>query len=117
MPRVLNQTKGTVVAEQARVADRIWPRLRGLMGRPSLPGGQGLYLKPSSSILTAFMRFAIDVVFLDGANRVTKVVPEMKPFRAAAAFGAGHSALELPAGAAAQAQVERGDQLVMTGEE
>ncbi|HEU4759524.1 MAG TPA: DUF192 domain-containing protein [Dehalococcoidia bacterium] len=114
MPRVLNETKGTVVAEQARVADSLWSRLLGLMGRGSLPEGQGLLLRPSNSIHTAFMRFAIDVVFLDRQLRVVKVVPAMRPFRVALAFGGAHSALELPARAASQARVEPGDQLVMT---
>jgi uncharacterized membrane protein (UPF0127 family) len=63
------------------------------------------------------MRFSIDVVFLDRELRVVKVVPEMRPFRVAAAFGGGHSALELNAGAAARAQVEVEDQLALTDEE
>src|SRR3972149_6817440 len=109
MPRVLNETKGTVVAEQARIADGFWSRFWGLMGKGSLPEGQGLLLKPSNSIHTAFMRFAIDVVFVDREMKVVKVAPEMRPFRVALAFGGAHSALELPAGAASQAQIEPGD--------
>jgi uncharacterized membrane protein (UPF0127 family) len=116
MPRIANETRGTLVAEDVRVADGIWSRFWGLMGRRSLPEGSGLLLRPSSSIHTAFMRFPIDLVFLDRALRVVKVVPEMKPFRAAVAFGA-HSVLELNAGAAAKAQVEAGDQLTLTDEE
>jgi len=110
--RVWNETKGTVVAEQAWVADRFWSRCRGLLGHRSLPEGEGLLLRPSFSVHTAFMRFAIDVVFLDRDNRVVKVVPEMKPFRVAIALGA-HAILELPARGAARAQIERGDQLAI----
>jgi len=114
MFRVLNETKGTVVAERVSVADAIWSRFWGLMGRRCLPEGHGLLLRPSSSIHTAFMRFAIDVVFLDRQNRVVKVVAGMKPFRLAAALRGGHNALELPAGAAQGAGVERGDRLVLS---
>ena len=113
MSRVWNETKGTVVAEQVRMADNTWSRFRGLLCRRSLPQGHGLLLRPSHSIHTAFMRFTIDVVFLDKENRVVKVAPEVKPFRVTAALRGAHSALELPAGAAAQAQVERGDRLAM----
>ncbi len=113
MPRVLNQSKGSIVAEQVQVADTIWSRFWGLMGRRSLPQGPGLFLKPTSSIHTTFMRFPIDVVFLDREGRVVKVVPELKPFRVTASLMSAHSALELPAGAAAQAHVEPGDRLVM----
>lgn len=117
MPRIVNETKGTLVAEDVRVADGIWSRFWGLMGRRRLPEGTGLLLMPSSSIHTAFMRFAIDVVFLDRELRVVKVVPEMKSFRVAMAFGSAHSALELNAGAAAGAQVRADDQLALTDEE
>ncbi len=116
MPRIVNEKKGSVVAEEVRVADNPWSRFWGLMGRRSLPEGQALLLRPASSIHTAFMRFAIDVVFLDKGSRVVKVAAQMKPFRVAVAFGGAHSALELPAGAAARAGVERGDQLVLDHE-
>jgi uncharacterized membrane protein (UPF0127 family) len=117
MARLISETKGTVLAEDLRLADGIWSRFWGLMGRKSLPEDAGLLLRPSSSIHTAFMRFAIDVVFLDRSLRVVKVVPNMKPFRATTAFGSAHSALELNAGVAASALVETGDQLAMVGEE
>lgn len=115
MPRVLNQTKGTVVAEEVRVARSFWSRFRGLMLRASLPRGRGILIWPSSSIHTAFMRFPIDVVFIDRDHRVVKVVEKMRPYRVA--FSGGHAALELAAGAAAGARVQKGDQLVLDDEE
>lgn len=113
MPRVINEAKRTVVADEVRVAASIWSRFWGLMGRKRLSEDAGLLLKPSTSIHTAFMRFPIDVVFLDRALKVVKVVSQMKPFRATLAFGGAHSALELNAGAAAAAQIEPGDQLAL----
>ena len=111
MPRIIDETRGTVVAQDVRLADGIWSRFWGLMGRRALPNDAGLLLKPTSSIHTAFMRFPIDIVFLDRSLQVVKVVPEMKPFRVSVASGGAHSALELNAGAAAKAGVEPGDQL------
>ncbi len=70
MSRVINETKATVVAEEVRLADGIWSRFWGLMGRKALPEGVAFLLRPSSSIHTAFMRFPIDVVFLDRSLRV-----------------------------------------------
>jgi len=57
-----------------------------------------------------FMRFPIDVVFLTRDDIVVKVVPGIKPWRAAMG-GGGKKALELPAGAAAESGLETGDQL------
>ena len=113
MTRVIDETRATVVAEDVRLADGIWSRFWGLMGRKALPEGAGLLLRPSFSIHTAFMRFPIDVIFLDRSLRVVKVVPRMKPFRMTLAFGGAHSALELNAGDAEEAETQTGDQLAL----
>jgi uncharacterized membrane protein (UPF0127 family) len=81
--------------------------MRGLLGRSSFPVGEGLLLRPAASIHTAFMRFPIDVVFLDSADRVVKVVGSLPPWRAAACKGA-RGALELPAGEAARNGITAG---------
>ena len=104
MARVVNQTKGTVVAERVGHARSFWRRFRGLMLQSSLDGDAGLLIEPSGSIHTAFMRFPIDAVFLDKQRQVVKVATA-KPWRAA--LSKGHSVLELPAGRAALAGVER----------
>ena len=113
MAAVVNEGKGIVVAENVHVADGIWPRFRGLMGRKGLAAGEALLLVPGSSIHTCFMRFPIDAVFLDVTSRVVKVVPALRPFRVAFGSSGARSVLELEAGAAARAAVEPGDRLVM----
>jgi len=90
---------GRIVCERCAVADGFASRLLGLQGRRELPRGQGLLLSPSSSVHTAFMRFAIDVVFLDRAMRVVGIARRVRPWRLAGRRGARH-ALELPAGEA-----------------
>jgi uncharacterized membrane protein (UPF0127 family) len=86
--------------------------MRGLLGRRELPSGEGILLKPASSIHMAFMRFAIDAVFLDRELRVVKVAADVKPWRAAAARGA-KSVLEIPAGEAARRGLKVGDRLLV----
>src|SRR5256885_7649542 len=71
--------------------------MRGLLGRRQLPTGDGILLKPASSVHMAFMRFAIDAVFLDRDMRVVKIAAELKPWRAAGARGS-KSVLEIAAG-------------------
>ena len=106
--RARNEAKGLVIAQKVTVATSIWSRFWGLMGRARLAEGHGLLITPCSSIHMFFMRFAIDVVFLDRSLRVTKVVHAIKPWRVALG-GGGHSALELLPGAALAAGVEVGD--------
>jgi uncharacterized protein len=88
---------GVVVCEECLVAATPFARMRGLLGRRSLPSGSGILLRPAASVHTFFMRFAIDVVFLDGEGRVAKVVRGLRPWRFAGARGA-RDVLELPAG-------------------
>ena len=75
-----------------------------------MPPGQGLFIEPTWSVHTWFMRFPIDVVFLDGDGRVLRIVEAMPPWRMAARRGA-RVALELPAGGAARAGVKVDDVL------
>lgn len=107
---ILNLTKERVVCERGFVADRAFPRMRGLLGRSHLPEGEGLLLEPAYAIHTAFMRFPIDVVFLDSHMRVMKVVDSLAPWRTAGAHLA-FSTLELAAGEAKRRSVAVGDRL------
>jgi uncharacterized protein len=101
-----------VVCEHCVVAATPWRRFKGLLGRSSMHDGEGLWIQRSSSIHMFFMRFPIDVVFLDGNLQVRKVVRDLKPWRIAAARGA-KSVVELPAGAAERLDVKPGDRLAL----
>jgi uncharacterized membrane protein (UPF0127 family) len=85
--------------------------MKGLLGRRDLPRGEGILLKPASSVHMAFTRFAIDAVFLDRNLCVVKIAADLKPWRAA---GARHakSVLELPAGEASRRGLTVGDRLI-----
>lgn len=81
------------------VADTPLARMKGLLGRRTLEPGEGLLLRPAGSVHTAFMRFPIDVVFLDGDCRILRVEANVPPWRLVAQRGA-KAVLELPAHAA-----------------
>ena len=85
--------------------------MRGLLGRRSLPSGEGILLQPASSIHTAFMLFPIDAVFVDSGGQVMKVVRSLRPWRAAACRGA-RAVLELPAGEAERRGIAAGQRLL-----
>ena len=114
-PTISLQRRGGIVAcERCRVADRLLPRVRGLLGRRGLESGEGLLLKPAPSVHTFFMRFPIDAVFLDRDGSVLKVRSHLRPWRVAAARGA-HATLELAAGEAERKGIGRGDRLEPVG--
>jgi uncharacterized membrane protein (UPF0127 family) len=105
---------GDVVCESCLVAESPWLRVKGLLGRAELPDGEGILLRPASSIHMAFMRFPIDAVFLARDLTVLKVVRELAPWRMAAKRRA-HAVLELPAGTCARRGVREGDRLMLAG--
>jgi len=108
LPQIaLASDDGNVVCERCLLAETPLARLRGLLGRSDLPAGEGLLLRPAGSIHTAFMRFPIDAVFLDRADRVLKVAHELPPWRMAGCRGA-RAVLELPAGEAAKQGLRAG---------
>jgi hypothetical protein len=106
----MRDTAGRVLCGRCRIAENPFTRMRGLLGRDSLPPGEGLLLRPAGQIHTAFMRFAIDVVFLDRSGVVLAVRSDLAPWRMAGVRGA-RAVLELPAGEARWRGLEPGDQL------
>jgi hypothetical protein len=110
LQKVLNATRGTVLATQLTKAHTGATRRKGLLGRDSLLSGEGLWIAPCESVHTFFMRFAIDLVYLDRQQQVRKVKSEVGPWRMSACWSA-HSVLELPAGTIVATRTERGDSL------
>jgi uncharacterized protein len=98
------------VLAHAAIADRPLARMVGLLAHRSLGSGDGLVLRPCASIHTCFMRFAIDVVFVDEHGVVVHTVERMRPFRLTWASRA-HDAIELPAGTLASAGLAPGQRV------
>ena len=113
MAGAVNQKNDRQLASEVRVARSLWARFWGLMGRRSLHEGHGVLLTPCTSVHTFFMRFPIDVVFLDRNGRVVKIIPAMKPWRTALGGRGARSALELEAGAAEANGLEPGDVIAL----
>jgi uncharacterized membrane protein (UPF0127 family) len=103
---------GEVVCERCHVAESPSSRVRGLLGRRGLEGGEGLLLRPASSIHTWFMRFPIDAVFLAADGRVVRIADDLRPWRAAGRRGA-RAVLELASGECARQGLKLGDRLVL----
>ena len=103
--RVVNRTRGSVLAERAELANNYWTRFMGLMGRRELAPGGGLVLQPGGGIHMWFMRIALDVIHVDKQDRVTHVLRNIKPWRFGPLFVGNKCAIELPVGAADGTQI------------
>jgi len=104
------RSDGTVACDRCTVADRMLPRMRGLLGRKSLPAGEGMLIRPAPSIHTFFMRFPIDVVFLSRQGEVLKIAEHVAPWRARSCRHS-YAVLELAAGEAGRYGFAVGDRI------
>src|SRR5580704_10118675 len=107
---VRNQTRGTVLGDSIDLADTSEKRRTGLLKHERLEPGTGLWIVPCESVHTFFMKFAIDLVYVDRKHKVRKVRHAVPAWRLSACLSA-HSILELPPGTALQTGTVAGDEL------
>ena len=92
----INLRTHTTLATNVRVADTLFTRMKGLLGKKELPIGDALWIKPCFSVHTFFMKFPIDVLFLNKKNQVIAAVASLTPNRLTRLYPQSFSVLELP---------------------
>lgn len=113
--KIINKTKGTILADNAFLAHTFFKRMVGLLGRRSLRKGEALIIRPCSSIHTFFMRFPIDVLFVDRNSRVIRAIDSLKPFRLTPAYFNSTFVIELAAGTIHSTLTCKDDTLLLEG--
>lgn len=111
MASVVNNRNNKVIATHLEKAETLKSRLVGLIGRPTLPEGHGLWISRSgNSIHTFFMRFPIDVVFVNKKGEVKYVAHNVHPWKMIfAPLLVQTDCLELPAGTILKTDTRIGD--------
>jgi hypothetical protein len=110
--RLINESRQRELGDRVAIARSFWSRGKGLMFRSQLPAGTGLVIDPCSSIHTFWMRFPIDVLYVDKDGTVLRADRAMKPWRIGPLFVRhGRLVVELPAGTIDRTGTERGDHL------
>jgi uncharacterized membrane protein (UPF0127 family) len=94
--KVVNVSKGTLLADKAEIANTFLGRLIGLLNRHSLKKGEALILTPSNCIHSLFMRLTIDAIFLDKTGKVIGALHSFKPFRFSPIYFNSTLTIELP---------------------
>ncbi|MBI5211428.1 MAG: DUF192 domain-containing protein [Elusimicrobia bacterium] len=112
--RAFNATRSRPVAARVLKAETLWDRMRGLLGRDALAEDEGLWIVPCPQIHTFFMRFPIDVLFLDRGLKVVRVMEDLVPWRLSPWVLSAHSVLELKGGVL-RGSVSDGDLLELRG--
>jgi uncharacterized protein len=115
--RAINQTRATVLCERLEKAGGMAGKSRGLLGRDGLEAEAGMLfeagrLEPFMCMHMWFMRFAIDIVFLNRHGRVIRINYNLRPWRISSVVWGARRTLELPVGAVARSQTSVGDQVI-----
>ena len=109
---LVNARSDEAIASDVNLALTRAERNKGLLGRDSLDLSAALVISPCWSIHTMFMRFPIDVIFVDRDGRAVRIVRDLQPWRMAVARRA-HAVIELPAGSLRTRDVRVGDELCL----
>jgi uncharacterized membrane protein (UPF0127 family) len=107
---VRNLTRGTSIGDAITSAETSTERRTGLLKHSRLAEGEGLWIFPCEAVHTFFMKFALDLIYLDRKKRVKSVVQSVKPWRLSACFLA-HSVIELPVGTIERTGTQKGDEI------
>lgn len=116
--KAINQTRGVVLCARLEPAGGVAGKSRGLLGRERLDDDAGMLfeagrLEPFMWMHMFFMRFPIDIVFIDRRDRVIRISHELKPWRVSALVWGARRALELAAGAARRTDTRIGDRVIL----
>ena len=112
---ILNLTRQSVPARNARYASGFGDRLTGLIGKRFSAAMDGMVFDRCNAIHTCFMRYPIDVIFADEKYQVLKTVPGVPPWRPYLACKKAFYVIELPCGVLESTATGIGDQLDLTG--
>lgn len=106
---VWNKTKESVILPKVYVAERFFDRLRGLMGTKELDLDAGLLIRPCNSVHTFFMKFSIDVAFMDKDGQVYYIIHSMRKNKVSPIVSKASSVLEASSGTFKGRNVAIGD--------
>lgn len=109
---IINVTRKTTLVKQGKMALNFWSRFRGLLFTNDFPCGQGILIKPCWSIHTIGMAYCIDILFIDGNDRILKVICGMKPYRFASCRGSAY-VVEVPVGTVTHTGTQCGDKVMV----
>ena len=111
--KIVNKTKNTVLAEEVLVAETLLKRAKGLLGRRDFKPGSALIIRPCNSIHTFFMRFHIDVLFVNRRQIVVKAISALVPGRLSPVYFNAAFVIELPTGTILSTSTSKGDTLLI----
>jgi uncharacterized membrane protein (UPF0127 family) len=107
--KILNSLTNQVLCDHCKLADTFIKRLTGLMFKKNLSSNEGLYITKCNSIHMFFMRFSIDIIFIDKNSKIVYLLKDFKPWRISKIVNGAKDTLELPSGTIERLGIRIGD--------
>lgn len=107
--KILNSTQNTIIADNGRMADNFMARLVGLLNQSQIVPGEALVISPCQQIHMFFMKFSIDVIFVNNSDIVVGLVENIQPFAMSPIIRNSYRAIEVPSGTISQSRTCMGD--------
>lgn len=110
--KIVNARTGRDVAHKARLAENFWTRAVGLIGKQSFDKGEGLIFPRCNSVHTFFMRFSLDLIFVNKDGVVTSIIENIQKWRISPFISGTSKVIELPTGTIKDSGTMIGDKLL-----
>lgn len=111
--KIINQRSNEIIGSQIVYANTYYKRFIGLIGKNELNSNEGLFLTPCNSIHMMFMKFPIDLIFLDRKNKIVHITENIKPWQISRIVFRGQSVLEVAAGKVKETESKVGDRILI----
>ena len=111
MARLIHKKTQTVLVDSVIKAENILNRIKGLMGTQDMPLKEALWISPCANIHTFFMKFPIDVIFVDRKLKITSLSHSVPSSRFVFGGWKSHSVFEMKANQIRNYQIKKGDEL------
>lgn len=106
---IKNKETKEIIANKIGLANTMFSRFIGLISKKSIDENEGILLTPCNSIHMMFMKFPIDVVFLDKRNKVIKIIENIQPWKISPIVFKAQSVLELSSGTVSKKNIKIDD--------
>ena len=114
--KIYNSSQNKLIAGNVKIAKNFFSRTLGLLNKKFLTDDEGLVIKPCCSVHTFFMRFEIDVLFVDKNNKIIALYEKVKPYKILPVHFKSFYVIELAEGSISRKGIKIGDIIVNSEE-
>lgn len=109
--KLINKKNEKILADNIKIANNPFSRMKGLLGKQKLNSGEGLHIMPCNSIHSCFMKFRFDAIFLNKKNEVVAFIENMPAWKFSKIYFSAYSVVELSSGIIKETETNIGDVL------